>query len=280
MDKVAFLGLGAMGSPMAVRLSRQFAVTVYNRTPRNIPDTVVSRSPRECVQGARFIVTMLTDEHALDAVLSGPDGILMGLERNAVLIDMATSGRRAAIAAAKRVEAAGGRFIDAPVSGTVGPAARGELVAFAGGRLEDLSDASKVLQAMCKRILHVGGVGQGQAMKVVLNGLGAHHLVAFASMLALAQRAGITRAMALEAITQSAFATPSYIGKKSKVLARDWSAEFSLDLTQKDARLNGELQEDVGMQLPVFQEIQRAIEKSIDAGLGDLDLFAIEKIYE
>src|SRR5207237_1257618 len=132
----------------------------------------------------------------------------------------------------------------------------------------------------CHRIIHVGGVGQGQAMKVALNGIGAHHLIAFTSMLALAERAGIAREIAVEAFTQGAFATPSYIGKKAKVLARDWTPQFSLDLTKKDLELNLELQDDVGLVLPVTRAIESAIERGIDAGLGEKDLFSLEEIFE
>ncbi len=117
-------------------------------------------------------------------------------------------------------------------------------------------------------------------MKVALNGIGAHHLVAFTSMLALAERAGIPRAIAVEAFTQGAFATPSYIGKKAKVLARDWTPQFSLDLTKKDLELNLELQDDVGLVLPVTRAIEQAIDRGIEAGLGEKDLFSLEEIYE
>jgi 3-hydroxyisobutyrate dehydrogenase-like beta-hydroxyacid dehydrogenase len=264
---------------MARRLARALPLVVWNRNTaraHDIDGASVAETPRECVQNAQIVVVMVSDEAALFDVL---DQALFGLQAGALVIDMSTTGRRAAISAAERVKRAGGSFVDAPVSGTVGPAERGELVAFVGGAREDVQRAQPVLEIMCKRVIHVGGVGQGQAMKVVLNGLGAHHLLAFTSMLALAERAGIAREIALEAFTQGAFATPSYIGKKAKVLARDWSPEFSLALTQKDARLNAELQAEVGMHLPVFTEIQRAIDEGIAQGLGGEDLFALEKIF-
>ncbi len=162
----------------------------------------------------------------------------------------------------------------------MGPARRGELVAFAGGSVKDVARAEKVLSAFCRRVVHVGEVGQGQALKVVLNGLGAHHLVAFASMLALGERAGLARELVIDAFTSGAFASPSYVGKRAKVLARDWSPEFTLALTQKDAALNLELQRETGLRLPVMEELARAIEAGIEIGLGDLDLFALEKVYE
>jgi 3-hydroxyisobutyrate dehydrogenase-like beta-hydroxyacid dehydrogenase len=130
---------------------------------------------------------------------------------------------------------------------------------------------------MCKRIVHAGEVGQGQALKVVLNGVGAHHLVAFTSMLVLGERAGLRRETILEAFTTGAFASPSYIGKKAKVLARDYSPEFSLALALKDCAVNAELQNEVGLLLPVHRACLRAIEEGVRAGLGEQDLFALEK---
>lgn len=278
---VAFVGLGAMGSPMAKRLCGYFHLSVYNRNAdraRPFLDLSVSgqgvavaATARECVQDADVVVAMLADARALDEVLSS-----VTLKSDAVLIDMSTSGRRAAIEFSKRVP----NFVDAPVSGTVGPAERGELLAFAGASKENLERVRPVLDRMCQRIIHVGGVGQGQAMKVALNGIGAHHLVAFTSMLALAERAGIPRAIAVEAFTQGAFATPSYIGKKQKVLAKDWTPQFSLDLTKKDLGLNLELQEDVGLVLPVTRAIESAIDRGIERGLGEKDLFSLEEIFE
>jgi 3-hydroxyisobutyrate dehydrogenase-like beta-hydroxyacid dehydrogenase len=130
---------------------------------------------------------------------------------------------------------------------------------------------------MCRRTIQAGGVGQGQALKVLLNGVGAHHFVAFASMLVLGERAGVPREALVDAFTSGAFASPSYVGKRAKVLARDYSSEFSLDLALKDVSLNVALQKEVGFKLPVVREIVRALKGAVAAGFGAEDLFAIEK---
>jgi glyoxylate/succinic semialdehyde reductase len=193
------------------------------------------------------------------------------------VIEMSTSGRAAARRTAKRVARAKGRFVDAPVSGTVGPAERGELVAMVGGGTTDVRDAEVVLGAMCRRIIHAGDVGQGQALKVLLNGIGAHHFVAFASMLVLGERAGLAREVLVDAFTSGAFASPSYVGKRAKVLAHDYAPEFSLALALKDAELNVELQDEVGLPLEVLRTIARVLAKAVRAGLGEEDLYAVEK---
>ncbi len=288
---VGFLGLGAMGKPMAARLVESgFDVRVYNRT-KSVA-TGLTRlgaspfgTPRECATGAHVVVTMLSDAEALANVLEGPHGVLAafaaqkGKKPRPILIDMSTVGRRAAIAAAKRVEDQGARFLDAPVSGSVGPAASGNLVALVGGSVTTVEKARPVLAALCKRVIHAGPIGHGQALKVILNGIGAHHLVGLTSMLALAERAGLARDIVLDAFTSGAFATPSYVGKREKLLARDYTPEFSLGLTQKDCALNVELQDEVGLALPVLRSILGDVTAGVAEGLGELDLFALEKHY-
>jgi 3-hydroxyisobutyrate dehydrogenase len=281
----AFLGLGSIGAPMARRVAASFPLTVWNRTRARaeaLEGAVarIARTPRDAARGSGVIVTCVADGRALEAVLGGPDGVLEGLEPGAVLLEMSTIGRAAAREAARAVEAKGAAFVDAPVSGTVGPATRGELLAMVGGADKDVDRAMPVLRTMCNRVLRAGGVGQGQALKVVLNGVGAHHFVAFASMLALGERAGLSRDTVLEAFTSGAFATPTYVNKRAKVAARDYaSSEFTLALALKDVALNLALQQEVGLALPVQREIAREIAQAVGEGLGDLDLYAIEQYF-
>lgn len=286
---VAFLGLGAMGRPMAARLvSAGFPLRVWSRTKstmRSIFGATPCATPRECVQGTDIVVTMVSDGEALASLLEGPDGVLAGFaaERRKprpVLVDMSTIGRRAALLVSRRAEDHGARFVDAPVSGSVEPAGRGELVALVGGTMRSVERARPVLETLCKKMIHAGGIGQGQTLKIVLNGLGAHHLVAFTSMLALGESAGLARDVLLDAFTNGAFATPSYVGKRDKVLARDYAPEFSLALALKDCLLAAELQREVGLDLPVHRAIVADVQAGVrEDDLGELDLFALEKHY-
>lgn len=282
-----------MGTPMAARLARAGGaagpLSVWNRTRTNAgplarDGAVVAKTPRDAAAGADVVFTMLSDAAALAAVLEGPDGVLAALtahegKRRPIVVDMSTIGRAAAIAAGARVDAHGAHFVDAPVSGSVGPAARGELVALAGGTVRAVERVRPLLDVLCKRVIHAGGVGQGQALKIVLNGIGAHHFVALASMLALGERAGLARDVLLDAFTTGAFATPSYVQKRDKLLARDWSPEFSLALALKDCLLNLDLQDECALALPVHRRIVDEIRAAVGSGLGELDLFGIEKRY-
>lgn len=287
---IAFLGLGAMGRPMAARLVQAgLPVRVWNRSrgPERILaklGATVAATPAECAYGADVVITMVSDAEALASVLEGRDGVLAAFARDRkkprpVLVDMSTIGKKAAVAAGKRAEAHGARFVDAPVSGSVRPAGTGELIALVGGTIRSVERVRPVLSVLCKKLIHAGGVGQGQVLKVVLNGVGSHHLVAFTSMLALGERGGLARDVLLDAFTTGAFSTPSYVGKRDKVLARDFAPDFSLALALKDSLLNSALQDELGVVLPVHRAIVEDIARGVKEGLGGLDLFALEKHY-
>jgi len=206
-----------MSAPMATNIAKKgFPLTIWNRSQDRSAalsalGVKLGGSPRECVQGARVIVLMLADEAAVIDVLERADGALVGVEKDAVIVDMSTIGRAGALKAAELAKAAGARFVDAPVVGSVAFAERGELVALVGGKLNDVSRAQPVIQATSKKIIHAGDVGQGQALKVVLNGLGSHHVAAFTSMLVLGERAGIARRVIIDAFSSGSFASPSYL---------------------------------------------------------------------
>jgi 3-hydroxyisobutyrate dehydrogenase len=280
---VAFLGLGTMGTPMARRVGASFPLTVWNRTLARAEAMAgvarrIATSPYDAARGASVVVTCVADAKALQELLAGDQGLLAGLEPGTVVVDMSTIGRAAAREAARAVEAAGASFVDAPVSGSVGPATRGELLALVGGSDADVARVTPVLGTMCSRTLRAGGVGQGQALKVVLNGLGTYHFIAFASMLALGERAGLSREALLDAFTSGAFSTPSYQAKRERVLARDYERpDFTLALALKDGALNVALQEEVGLTLPVQREMAREIALAVGEGLGDDDLYGIER---
>ncbi len=123
--RVAFLGLGNMGLPMARNVAKTFDVVTWNRTPKPSSGLLAAANPAACTEGARFVVTVLSDSATLLDVLGRPDGVLSALAPGAIVLDMATTGRRGALAAAESVRARGGRFVDCPVSGTVAPAERG-----------------------------------------------------------------------------------------------------------------------------------------------------------
>jgi 3-hydroxyisobutyrate dehydrogenase-like beta-hydroxyacid dehydrogenase len=274
--RVAFLGLGRMGAPMAARLDG-FNLTVWNRTPRpeRVPAGARSAdSARAAVEGAEVVVTMVADGDALLALL---DDVLAGdLADDAVLVDMSTIGPVAAREAGARCSRAGVAFLDAPVSGSTPAAASGQLVAMVGGNAEALERARPVLEAMTRAQLHLGETGTGAAMKLALNLALAVTNQTIAETLLLAERAGIPRSAAYDVLEAGALASP-YVGYK-RAAFEDPDGQpvaFSIELMRKDVRLALELAERAGLDLPAGRSAAHGLDRALDGGLGEADLVAV-----
>jgi len=284
---VAFLGLGTMGSPMAANIARSgISTIVWNRTLHNHAPLLaagaqLAPSARAAAADADVIVTMLTGSGAVEQVLFGEDGAASGESAGKLFVDMSTSGPRAARSIAARLADRGARFVDAPVSGSRGPAESGDLVVLAGGEAADVVELDPLFKAVGKRVIHAGPVGSGQLLKIVLNGLGCQQLVAFAGMLRLGERAGLSRPVLVEAFTTGAFATPAYTAKRARVLERRYDApDFVLELVERDAALCAELQRETGFGVPTHIAAHAEVSRAVEDGLGAFDLFAVERIYD
>lgn len=172
---IGIAGTGKMGSAMATRLaSLGERVTVWNRTQAKaqaLLDAGIgwAATPRELAEKADLVITLLTDEAALDEVFLSANGLLTGQVAGKLFVEMSTvppAKHQALAARAKAVQAA---YLECPVGGSVGPAKEGKLIGFVGGAAEDLARASKVLNQLCRRVEHVGGHGAGAAMKLAVN---------------------------------------------------------------------------------------------------------------
>ncbi len=282
MQKIAFLGLGTMGAPMAENVrKRGFPLTVWNRTASRAAPLVaagaqLASTPAEAVAGADVVVSMLSDPTALDEVWSAA---LEGLKAGALAIDMSTVDPASARALAARLAARSVAFIDAPVSGTRGPAVDGKLLIMAGGSDADLARARPVLEAM-GRVVHAGTVGQGMATKLVLNGLGAHMLSGFCAMMTLGVRQGLDARRLLDVIQAGAFSSPLYAGKGPRIFARNFDADFTLSLMLKDQELVLKTARQLGYEMPTLQAIREVLMEGVEAGFGEGDLSGLVRLFE
>ena len=195
-SRVAFLGLGAMGAPMATNLLKAgVPLTVWNRTASKTEPLArlgahVAKSPAHAGAEADAVITMLSAPKDVEQVVGGPDGALDGMKSGSVLIDMSTvspstSRKLAGAAVAKGVE-----FLDAPVVGSKGPATDGTLVILVGGLPQTLQRVRPILAAMGRTIIHAGNVGMGSTLKLATNLMLAHLMAGFAEGVHLLQGAG------------------------------------------------------------------------------------------
>jgi 3-hydroxyisobutyrate dehydrogenase len=279
---VAFLGLGTMGAPMAANLLRKFpALTVWNRTPTRAAELVqagarLAASPEDAVRAADVAITMLADPAAVRAVAGA---ILPALRPGAILIDMSTVDPALARELDAQARARGVRFLDAPVSGTLKPAVDGTLLIMAGGPAALVEEVRPIFEAM-GRPRRVGDVGQGMAMKLVLNGLGAHMITGFTAMLTLGATQGLRLADMLEVIGGGAFSSPLYTTKGARIAQRDFHPDFTVALMRKDQELVLATAADAGYPMPTQQAIRALLDDAIARGFGELDLCGLVRYFE
>ena len=273
--KIAFLGLGALGAPIAGRLAAAHPTTVWNRTRARTDEFLKQHAatgaadPREAASGADVVLTCLPTSREVEALLDGPDGLLAGLRPGALLLDCtsgdpATSRRIAARLTDVKVD-----FADAPVSGGPPAAASGALTVMVGSEAAVFERARPVLAAFGKRIEHVGPVGAGHALKSVNNALLAANILAVAEGLTALVKAGVPAGKAVEVINASSgrsFVSEALVPER--VLSGTWPRLFRLSLLDKDVGIALGVLDDAGVPGPLLARV-RDLTAQLGAELGE-----------
>jgi len=173
--KVGIAGIGKMGNAIGSRLlSLGYSVTVWNRTSDKASTLLNAgaqwaSSPKVLAESVDTVITLLTNEAAIDAVYSGTEGLLSGAGAHPTFIDMSTVNPAKPPELALRVKAVGAAYLECPVGGSIGPAKEGKLLGFVGGNAADLAKVQALLEHLCKRVEHVGTYGAGSTMKMAVN---------------------------------------------------------------------------------------------------------------
>jgi 3-hydroxyisobutyrate dehydrogenase-like beta-hydroxyacid dehydrogenase len=280
--KVAFVGLGRMGLPMARQLLRAgFPLTVYNRTASRAllladDGATVVESPAEAAAGSDVVITMLADGAAVRSVVCGPEGVLVGAQPGTVLVEMSTIGPEAARRLADDAAATGVVVLDAPVSGSVAAAESATLTTIVGGARSAFDHVRPVLAAMTKEQLWLGAGGAGAAMKLALNGLIAATNQAIGEALVVAEACGIDRSAAYEAIAGSAVGSRFVEYKRDAFLRPAESpVAFTLALLHKDLQLYIELGDRLGVPLASASAAAGALSEARESQGDAADMAAV-----
>ncbi len=277
--RVAVLGIGHMGSAMCRALARAgFDLVLYNRTPERAQALAaelgaeVAGTAADAVARADVAISMVADEGAVETLYRGPNGVIAGLRAGSVAADMSTVPPTVVQALGPDVRARGAWILDAPVSGSVALAESGGLTIMVGGEAEALETARPVLDALAKRVFHLGPLGTGAAMKLAVNTLIFGLNQSLAEGLVLAEKAGIDRARAYEVLAASAAGAP-YVGYKEAAFLDPevTPTAFSVRLAEKDLRLITALAEQVGVPVPQARVNLDVLAAADAAGLGDAD---------
>ena len=284
MNTIGFVGLGAMGSRIAERLlDSGNQVYATNRT-KSKAQALIDRglkwrdTPRDVAAAAEVIFSMVTDDAALHAIASGPDGILAGLAPHAVYVDMSTVSPRASRELAEQVRALGAEMLDAPVSGSTPQAESGTLAIMVGGSKAAFATVEPLLRELGQNVTHVGTNGQGLLLKLAVNISLAVQTLAFSEGLLLAERGGIDAQTAAHVMSTSSIGSPMLKARVPLLLDLPQHAWFDVTLMDKDIRLARETANELGVPLPSAALAVDMLNRALDLGYAHRDLAALHNV--
>lgn len=286
-SKVAFIGLGAMGRPMAATLLRagHRVAVVPHRDPTAAQwlakrGAEIAETPAVAARGASFVITSLPGPAEVDEVLFGPDGVVRGANADPLVLDTSTVAPTFARRVAARLAEGGLSYVDAPVSGGPARAADGTLTIIVGGSDRDIGRARTILPTLGRTIFHAGAVGAGQVAKACNNLLVAANMLANAEALALGAGAGLSPAALHEILLACTGANwqLEHIVPRT-ILRDDYSPIFAIDLLRKDLEIAAEMADEGGVPAAVGDLAREMYRRAASVGGGGMDFSSVAHLY-
>ena len=270
-----------MGAPIARNLlSAGFVVSVWNRTAERAAPLAAdgarqASSPAEAAEGADLTLTMLADGDAVNDAMTGPEGALASLQPGSVWIQMATIGdewteRLGALATKNDIQ-----FVDAPVSGSDGPAQEGQLIVLASGPEGTRAQLEPIFDAIGRKTLWLGPAGNGTRLKLVLNDWLASLTEGVAETIALTEALGLDPQLFIDAIDDGPLGSPYAVAKARAALGGELAPGFALRLAFKDVGLALDAARKRNLELPITEAISRRWQQAIADGHADEDVSAV-----
>jgi 3-hydroxyisobutyrate dehydrogenase-like beta-hydroxyacid dehydrogenase len=286
---LGFVGLGALGLPMAINLHRAgFPLRVHtrSRSAENDPSlhqgdpaaaTLCCASPADAVQGCQALMLCVSDDAAVEAVLWGENGAGPALVEGSLVIDCSTISPSTSQRMAQRLAQRGVSYLDTPVTGGTEGAKAGTLTVLCGGSDADLDRAMPVLETIGGSIHHFGAVGSGQQVKAVNQVLVAGSYAAVAEAIALGQHLQLPMHQVVNALRHGAAGSWALEHRSSAMLSDHYPLGFKLALHHKDLGIALHAAAEAGLDLPITQAVQAQEQTLMDAGLGDADVSALRR---
>jgi 3-hydroxyisobutyrate dehydrogenase-like beta-hydroxyacid dehydrogenase len=241
--KLGFIGLGNMGSRIALRLlARGYEVTVFDRDNTKAAALVVNGAVPvshivELSRSAEVILSCLTNDEAVQSVYAGPNGALAGARPGTVVLEMSTISPESSRELHNQAANLGIDVMDVAISGSTSAAEQGTLTLLAGGNAELFQAAQPIFDAIARQYFHLGPAGAGTTMKLVVNTLLGVGMQAIAEAMVLGESAGLNRKLLLEVLSHTAVVAPAHVGKLARIERNDYSPQFPLRLMNKDFQL-------------------------------------------
>jgi 3-hydroxyisobutyrate dehydrogenase len=279
-ERIAFLGMGIMGSRMARNLRRAgFDVVVWNRTRARAEEVgdPVADTPRAAAENATVVITMVVDAPEVEAVLFGDDGAAASLAEGALAIDMSTIAPSAVHEIARRLAESGVGFVDAPVTGSKPRAEDGTLTIMAGGSDDDFSRALPLFQAMGELIVHCGPSGHGAMVKLLNNAVAAVNAAALAEAFDVAEAYGLDTGALVEVMSAGSAKSTMLDLKARPMLEHDYVPLFKLAHMLKDVRHCLTEVDALGEEFELASDAEALYAAADAAGFGEQDFAAVRE---
>jgi len=284
--KVGFIGLGIMGLPMAKNLLKNgYSLVVHNRSRRPVDELVAlgatpAYSGREVAEKTDLVITMLPDSPDVKEVILGKNGVIEGVRAGMIVIDMSTISPKVSMEIAEALAAKGVDMLDAPVSGGQKGAIEGTLSIMVGGKREIFERCLPIFKAMGRVIVHVGGNGAGEIVKLCNQVICALNIVSMCEGIALCKKTGVNVAKMIEVVSGGLGASNIITNLAPKILSGDMEPGFKLRLQQKDLRLALQLAEELKAPLLATGLAHQIFRIAEAKGLGDKGTQALIRAYE
>ncbi len=284
MSTIGFIGLGAMGSRIAGRLLESGNDLYATDLTKSKAQPLIERgliwldTPREVAAAADVVFSMVTDDQAVNAITSGPDGILAGLADGKVYVDMSTISPRTSREVAEQARSVGAEMLDAPVSGSIPQAESGTLAIMVGGSDAAFATVKPVLRELGQAVTHVGTNGQGLLLKLAINISLAVQTLAFSEGLLLTERGGIDPQLAAEVMSTSSIGSPMLKARVPLLLDLPQQAWFDVTMMHKDIHLARKAADELAVPLPSAAVADEMLTTASELGYAHRDLAALHTV--
>ncbi|MCM3716206.1 NAD(P)-dependent oxidoreductase [Alkalihalobacillus oceani] len=287
MKKIGFVGLGTMGLPMAKNLLKAgYSLRVYNRTAskarslQSEGDVEVASSPAEVARNSEIVITMVTNNQALEEVIKGENGVLAGASAGLIIIDSSTVAPDLVQSLAKELAEKDIELLDAPVTGSEPQAIAAELAFMVGGKEEVYQQCIPLFEAMGKQSHYMGGSGLGAYTKLANNTMSAINLLSLSEALILASKAGVDPQKFMEVASGGGARSGMMDNKGPKIINRDFHPNFKTELMHKDLGLALNVAAEMNIPVPLLASVREQLRIAMAKGYAEEDMCAVAKCYE
>lgn len=281
MKTIGLIGLGIMGSRMAANLLKNsFPLTIHNRTKEKAQDLMNlgatwAETPMEVGTNSEIVITMLSTPEVVKEVAFGKNGFLKHMQKDSLWMNCSTvnpsfTQEMQLLATEYHI-----RYLDAPVAGTKGPAEKGELLFLMGGDTKDIEEVNPLSEVMGKKTLHLGEVGNGSAMKMLINQLLGQSMVAFAEALVIGEAMGLEKGTLFNVLLNTPVVAPVMSAVRPKLENSSYEANFPLKWIQKDLHLSTISAYENHISAPNLNATKEIFAQAKQHGYGDQDFTAV-----